>query len=238
MAGGEGVTMLVRGPGVDVPPLLAGLVDSLRDVEMADLTRMPIASADARAAAVLMLFAGHEVEDADVLLLERASNMRTHSGQIAFPGGALDPEDDGPVAAALREAQEETALDPAGVLPLALLPELHIPPSGFRVTPVLAHWSRPTPVRPVDPGESARVARVPLRRLLDPASRFRVKHPSGYAGPAFFVDGMLIWGFTGGLLSTLASMAGWERTWDTTDVRDLDTVLAETHADPEPEVFE
>ncbi|MGZ4521595.1 MAG: NUDIX hydrolase, partial [Mycobacteriaceae bacterium] len=87
---------------------------------MADLTRMPIAAADARAAAVLMLFAGHEVDDADVLLLERASNMRTHSGQIAFPGGALDPEDDGPVAAALREAQEETALDPAGVLPLAL----------------------------------------------------------------------------------------------------------------------
>ncbi len=230
--------MLVHGPEVDVPPLLSGLVESLQDVSMSDLTRVPAPSPEARAAAVLMLFAGQKVEDADVLLLERASTMRTHSGQIAFPGGALDPGDDGPVAAALREASEETGLDPHGVLPLALLPELNIPPSGFRVTPVLAHWAQPSPVHAVDPGESARVERVPLRELLEPANRFRVKHPSGYAGPAFIVDGMLIWGFTGGLLSTLLAMAGWERPWDASDVRDLDTVLAQTATVPEPEVPE
>lgn len=232
------MTMLVHGPEVAVPPLLTGLVDTLQNISMADLTRMPAPAPHARAAAVLMLFAGQSVDDADVLLLERASTLRNHSGQIAFPGGALDAGDDGPVHAALREAREETGLDPHGVLPLALLPELNIPPSGFRVTPVLAHWSRPSPVHAVDPAESARVARVPLRRLMDPANRFRVMHPSGYAGPAFIVDGMLIWGFTGGLLSTLAGLAGWEQAWDTSDVRDLDTVLAETGTEPEPEVPE
>lgn len=230
--------MLLPGRGVSVPPLLAGLVESLRNISAADLTKAPAAPQDARPAAVLMLFAGQVLEDADVLLLQRASTMRTHSGQVAFPGGALDPTDDGPVGAALREAEEETALDPTGVLPLALLPELNIPPSGFRVTPILAHWHQPSPVRAVDPAESARVARVPLHRLLDPSSRFRVKHSSGYAGPAFYVDGMMIWGFTGGLLSTLAVLAGWEQPWDTTDVRDLETVLAETRTDAEPEVQE
>jgi len=232
------MTMVLPGPGVQVPDLLLGLVESLQSVSMGDLTRVPAAPSDARAAAVLMLFAGHVVQDADVLLLERASTMRTHSGQVAFPGGALDPDDDGPVAAALREAQEETGLEPAGVLPLALLPELSVPPSGFRVTPVLAHWTRPSPVHAVDPAESARVARVPLRQLLEPGNRFRVLHSSGYAGPAFIVDGMLIWGFTGGLLSTLMAMAGWERPWDASDVRDLDAVLAATGTDPEPEVVE
>lgn len=207
------------------PEWLAALTTAVGQVGVADLTRTPVPPQDARAAAVLVLLAGAGPDDGDLLLLERAATLRSHSGQVAFPGGAVDPGDDGPVGAALREAVEETGLDPAGVDPLVLLPELFLPPSGFRVSPVLAHWRKPSPVDVVDLAESARVARVALRDLVDPANRFRVRHSSGFLGPAFAVDGLLVWGFTGGLVASLLRMAGWERDWDTHDVRDLDAAV-------------
>ncbi|NMI00807.1 CoA pyrophosphatase [Pseudonocardia sp. K10HN5] len=176
--------------------------------------------ADGRRAAVLMLF-GDGPDGPDVLLMERAATLRNHAGQVAFPGGGIDPADAGPVAAALREAEEETGLDPSGVVPLTLLPDLFIPPSGFVVTPVLAHWERPVAVRAVDVGETARVVRVPITALADPANRLQVNHPSGYIGPAFSVAGLLVWGFTGGLLSALLHLGGWERPWDRSRVDDL-----------------
>ena len=150
----------------------------------------------------------------DVLLIERAHDMRSHAGQVAFPGGAVDPEDDHLVAAALREAQEETGLDPAGVEVLTELPALFLPPSGFVVTPVLAWWREPSPVSVVDTREVASVHRVPLAELLDPANRLQVTHPSGYIGPAFTVAGLLVWGFTAGLIDRLLRLAGWEQPWD------------------------
>lgn len=191
-----------------------------------------------RDAAVLMLFGGHqEVDptargglprDADILLTQRATTMRQHGGQVAFPGGAADPGDDGPVGTALREAREETGLDPAGVLPVALLPRIYVPVSGFEVTPVLAYWRHPSPVRVVDPAEAARVVRVPVRELTDPANRFVIKHRAyGYESPAFTTDGLLIWGFTAGLLAGLLAVSGWEQPWDTGDIRDADTTFAE-----------
>ena len=88
--------------------------------------------------------------------------------------------------------------------------------------PVLAHWREPSPVRPVDPAETAAVARVSIADLAEPANRFRVRHTSGYYGPAFSLPGMLVWGFTAGLLTELLSLAGWERPWDSSDLRDLD----------------
>lgn len=215
---------------MSAPDWLGDLVQAAGAVAVADLTLVPPPPPEARAAAVLVLLAGTCADDADVLLLERASTLRAHSGQVAFPGGAVDPGDDGPVAAALREAQEETGLNPAGVQPLVVLPELFVPPSGFRVSPVLAHWREPSPVHAVDLGESARVARVPLTQLLDPGNRFRVRHPSGYTGPAFAVDGLLVWGFTGGLLATLVRLGGWERSWDTSDVRDLEPSIEQARA--------
>lgn len=222
-------TTLVRREDPHAPPVpgfLARLLDALADVTPAQLSRVPAPPADARPAAVLVLLAGPAdpgagVEDVDVLLLERASTLRSHSGQVAFPGGALDPVDDGPVAGALREAQEETGLDPAGVEPLAVLPELYLPPSHFRVSPVLAYWRTVSPVRVVDAAESARVVRVRLADLLDPANRFRLTHPSGYVAPAFAVDDLLIWGFTGGLIATMLRLAGWEQPWDTSRTRDF-----------------
>ena len=175
----------------------------------------------ARPAAVLVLFGDGE-QGPDVLLLRRADNLNSHPGQVAFPGGSLDDVDRGPVDAALREAVEEVGLRPAGVRPVARLPELHVPHSGFRVTPVVAHWAEPSPVAPMDAGETASVARVPLSRLIDPENRVRVRLSSGMAGPAFLVPGMLVWGFTGGLLAGLLELGGWARPWNRADVRELD----------------
>ncbi|MFD3706676.1 NUDIX hydrolase [Nocardia sp. NPDC058658] len=189
-----------------------------------------------RQAAVLVLFGGSAEPDetapgglpadADVLLTQRASTMRQHGGQIAFPGGAADPGDDGPVGTALREAVEETGLDPAGVAPFAVLPKLFVPPSKFDVTPVLGYWRAPSEVRVVDQGETERVVRVPLAELLDPAHRFMVRGSLGYQSPAFGVDGMLVWGLTGGILAGIIKSAGWEQDWDRGDVRDLESSLA------------
>ncbi|GAA1853734.1 CoA pyrophosphatase [Pseudonocardia ailaonensis] len=174
-----------------------------------------------RRAAVLMLFA-EGPSGPDVLLVERASTLRNHAGQIAFPGGGTDPEDGGsPITTALREAEEETGLDPAGVVPLATLPELFLPPSGFVVTPVLAHWARPSPVRAVDLAETARVGRTPVAALADPANRINVSGPSGHIGHGFLVSGVLVWGFTGGILSALLDRAGWAHPWDESRVMDL-----------------
>lgn len=205
-------------------PLLTGLRFAPRD----ELTLHRLAPPpDARRAAVLMLFG----DGPDVLLAERASTLRDHAGQVAFPGGSADPGDADPVATALREAEEETGLDPSGVVPLALLPEIYIPPSGFVVTPVVAHWARVTPVHAVDPAETATVARVPLARLAEPANRIQVRHPSGLTGPAFLVSGLLVWGFTGGLLSAVLDRGGWTRPWDTGRVVDLERAWIAARAD-------
>ncbi len=215
-----------------LPDWLAPIEQGARDITADDLTRfVPPVGSDARRGAVLMLF-GEGPQGPDLLLTERAHDMRSHPGQVSFPGGSMDPCDTSPAAAALREAVEETGLDPAGVDPLAVLPELFLAPSGFGVRPVLAHWRVPSPVHAVDLAESARVARIPLSELLDPAHRFRVRHPSGYTGPAFAVRGLLVWGFTGGVLSSLLDLAGWGRPWDTDDVRDLDASLAAVRARP------
>ncbi len=188
--------------------------------------RMPVSAhlrpprAGGRASAVLVLF-GEGRDGPDVLLIQRSTGLRNHAGQTAFPGGAIDSGDAGPVAAALREAAEETGLDPAGVEVVGALPELFVARSGFRVIPVLAWWWRPSPVGPADPLEVAAVARVALADLADPANRFIVAHPSGFAGPAFRVAGALVWGFTAGILDRLLALGGWERSWDTSRVEDL-----------------
>jgi 8-oxo-dGTP pyrophosphatase MutT (NUDIX family) len=178
-----------------------------------DLSRFPVPEEGGRPSAVLMLF-GAEDGTPDLLLTQRADTMRRHPGQVSFPGGAQDAADDGPVAAALREAHEETGLDIAGVDVLGTLPALYLPPSGFVVTPVLAWWRAPSPVGVVDPAEVSAVVRVPLTELLDPANRATVRHPSGYVGPTFQARGLFVWGFTAGLLSRVLALAGLELPWD------------------------
>ena len=180
-----------------------------------------------RRSAVLILF-GEGPDGHDVLLIEKSAHLRSHAGQPAFPGGGADPSDDFPVGTALREAEEEAGVDPAGVRVLATLPELFLPPSNRLVVPVVAWWDDPADVTVGDPREVARVARVPLADLADPANRFRVRHSSGYIGPAFGVAGMVVWGFTAALLDALLTAAGLARTWDTRDIRPVPPVG--THA--------
>jgi 8-oxo-dGTP pyrophosphatase MutT (NUDIX family) len=205
---------------VTIPDWLAPLVQATIDIKVQDLTRYAPPEDAGRRSAVLILF-GESDGQPDVLLIERAHEMRSHAGQPAFPGGGVDGSDDGPIGAALREAAEETGLDPGGVQVLAVLPDLFVPPSGYVVTPVIGWWRQPSAVSVKDPAEVASVHRIPLGELADPSNRFQVRHPSGYIGPAFGVRDLVVWGFTGGLLDRLIYLGGWERPWDRSRVEPL-----------------
>lgn len=195
--------------------------------------QLPAPAPGARPAAVLMLFgvldrvaSGNDAQtavsrDLDVLLLARATTLRAHPGQIAFPGGRVDPGDGGPVEAALREANEETGLDVAGVDVLGTLPEIPLDYSRHLVTPVLGWWQRPSPVRVVDEAESADVFRVPVADLLDPDRRATTvlrRDGQEWRGPGFVVPHAtgehLVWGFTAMLLDGLFTRLGWTEPWD------------------------
>ncbi len=190
-----------------------------------------------REAAVLVLFSGPQSgptegglpDDADLLVTVRASTLRHHAGQAAFPGGAADPTDDGPVSTALREAHEETGIDVSRLHPLATMERIFIAPSQFHVVPVLAYSPDPGPVAVVNEAETAVVARVPVRAFINPENRLMVYRGDlgrRWAGPAFLLNEMLVWGFTGQVISALLDVAGWARPWDTTDERELDAAMA------------
>lgn len=190
--------------------------------------------ASARPAAVLILFGRLDdtpakvhseavPDELDVLFVIRAGSLRNHPGQVAFPGGRIDDGDAGAAAAALREAEEETGLDPAGVEILGELPEVGLPVSNYLVTPVLAWWAAPTPVRVVDHAESSHVFRAPVADLLSAEARFTaVLRRAGrkHGTPAFDVEGVTIWGFTGMLLARLFDGLEWTEPWDESRERD------------------
>ncbi|MCL7380860.1 CoA pyrophosphatase [Streptomyces sp. 35G-GA-8] len=202
-----------------LPDWLMPVVRAARTVVPEELSRfLPPESGDGRQSAVLILF-GEGARGPELLLMERSSTLRSHPGQPSFPGGSLDPADGdpattGPLRAALREAEEETGLDPSGVQLFGVLPKLYIPVSEFVVTPVLGWWRSPTPVGVVDPEETARVFTVPVADLTDPANRATARHPSGHRGPAFLVASALVWGFTAGVIDRILYFAGWEQPWD------------------------
>lgn len=213
----------------ELPDWWEPLLSRAATVRGEDFFRVRLPTDRGRPSAVLILLGEQDGElsgagagrDVSVLVLERAATLRTHAGQVAFPGGVSEDADPDPAATALREAHEEVGVDASSVTVVAQLPRLWIPVSDFLVTPVLAWWHDPHPVWPRDPGEVARVARVPVSALTDPANRLQIRHPSGHVGPAFQVDTMLIWGFTGGVLATLLELAGWARPWPRDRVADL-----------------
>jgi 8-oxo-dGTP pyrophosphatase MutT (NUDIX family) len=199
----------------DRPGWLQELVDGVSRIKATDLSSfLPPPDGSARRSAVLMLF-GEGPDGPDVLLTERSHDMRSHAAQVSFPGGACDPGDRGPEHTALREAQEETGVDPHGVDVQTRLPDLYVPVGNFAVTPVLAWWREPSEIGAVDPAEVHSVHRVPVSDLLDPANRYTLRHPSGFVGPAFVLDDLFVWGFTGGIISRLFAFVGWEKPWDT-----------------------
>ncbi|MBV1853418.1 NUDIX hydrolase [Catellatospora tritici] len=216
------------------PQWLEPLLTNLGKASAVDFTRIPTPEDGGRPAAVLILLADEHEPGAgpDVLIMQRAATLRTHAGQPAFPGGAVEPQDTDASATALREAQEEVGLDPDSVTVLAELPTLWIPVTDFLVTPVLAWWHAPHPVGAHQPEEVAHVARLPLAELADPVHRVRVRHRSGWIGPAFHARGMLVWGFTAGVLSTLLDLGGWARPWDTSRVESLPEVVVPPHVTP------
>ncbi len=232
------------------PPWLRPLVDNIDQIPDAHRSRLPadvlamVTAAKAvssvrrnsRDAAVLVLFSGPETgpadgslpDDVDLLLTVRASSLRHHAGQAAFPGGAADPTDDGPVATALREAHEETGIDVDRLHPLVTMEQMFIAPSQFHVVPVLAYSPDPGPVAVVDETETAIVSRVPLRAFINPDNRLMVYRGDlghRWAGPAFLLNQMLVWGFTGQVISAVLDVAGWAEPWDTDDMRELDDAM-------------
>jgi 8-oxo-dGTP pyrophosphatase MutT (NUDIX family) len=209
----------------DLPSWLEPVRRGAEAITVDELTRfVPPEDADTRQGAVLMLF-GEGASGPDLLLTERAHDMRSHPGQVSFPGGSTDPEDASPAATALREAQEETGLDPSGVHVFATLPELWLPPSNFAVTPVLGWWREESPVGVVDPSEVHAVLRVPIDELLDPEHRVMVKVPRiDYRSPGFLIGpdkDVILWGFTAGIIARLFGYLGWGEDWDRARVRDL-----------------
>lgn len=214
-----------------LPRWLDPVLEGAASVTVHDLTRFQVPEdAQPRRSAVLMLFADTDGDgDGEIVFTERSHTMRSHPGQVSFPGGRLDPGET-PVEAALREAQEEIALDPTEVVVLGDLPELWLPPSNSSVIPVLGYWHRKGEIYPASPDEVHAIHSESISDLMDPRHRIAVRHPSGWLGPGFLIGpekDVILWGFTAGIVARFLDHLGWSQEWDRSNVRDLpDYMLA------------
>lgn len=144
-------------------------------------------------------------EQPSVLLTKRTSHLTKHAGQISFPGGRIDPEDNGPEAAALREAQEEIGLDAGSVEVLGRLTD-HVTGTGYRITPVLAVLP-PALTYQLSPHEVDAIFELPMQVVLDPDAPRRQRQHVGGVWRDYWVwphPEHFIWGATAGILVQLA----------------------------------
>jgi hydroxyethylthiazole kinase-like uncharacterized protein yjeF len=183
------------------------LLDALGGVTLEQRTPPP----GARSGAVLILL--EELPDGPRLVLtRRRPDLRSHPGQLSFPGGRIEPGEDA-VAAALREAAEEVGLDAASVTVLGTGPTFYVPPSRFWVVPVVARWDDPHPLTP-EPREVAEVLHVDLDTLRD-ERRWRSTPISARSGAAWAwrLDDDLLWGATALVVRVLldATTPGWSQ---------------------------
>lgn len=142
-------------------------------------------------------------DDLRLPLTVRSERLAHHRGEVSLPGGAIDPGDAGPVAAALRECDEELGVEPASVAAWGTLSPFYIPPSNFRVTPVVGFRGQQPELRP-NGDEVSAVVTVTLRELLDPAlvvtERWMLRGMEVDV-PFFAIGGHKVWGATAIVLS-------------------------------------
>lgn len=221
-----------------LPSWLEPVREGARSIRADDLSKfVPPHDHSGRRGAVLMLF-GEGPEGPDLLLTERSHTMRSHPGQVSFPGGGIDAGES-PREAALREAWEETGLDPSGVEVFGELPELWLPPSNYAVAPVLGWWARESPVTTHSVEEVHAIHRVTIKDLTEPTHRIRVRTPSGWLGPGFLIGpdrDVILWGFTAGVITRLFEHIGWAQDAESAEVRDLPAyMLIGRNSQPRPQ---
>jgi 8-oxo-dGTP pyrophosphatase MutT (NUDIX family) len=179
------------------------ITDENRHVIAADIIAKRESAGKVTKAAVLIPLVLKE-EGLSVLLTQRTNHLRDHAGQISFPGGRMDPEDQSPNDTALRESQEEIGLDPKRVEIIGHMPQ-YLTVSGYSVTPVVGLVQAQAEYV-LDEFEVADVFEVPLSFLLDPANHQVRLWQSEQGGRRFYsmpYENRFIWGATAGMLRNL-----------------------------------
>ncbi|MGB3683833.1 MAG: CoA pyrophosphatase [Rubrobacteraceae bacterium] len=182
------------------------------DIETGErLGRVPPDDGSARRAAVLVPVL-LEPEGPRIVYTVRRDHLQDHAGQISFPGGSREPEDDSLLETALREAEEEIDLSPGLVEMIGELEEMFIPPSNFRVSPFVGLLP-PEAEMKLQPEEVEEVFTADLEELLSPSAFQKIlwrRDGRDYEVPVFAVEGRRIWGATAAMTAGLLSRLGWE----------------------------
>lgn len=192
-----------------VPPALTDLQsnDASGEPELNPELWRSSAPRPSRPAAVLVPVIARR--DPTVLLTMRTAELASHAGQVAFPGGKIDPGDESPLAAALRETEEETGLPRDRIEPLGYL-DLYLTFSGFRILPTVARVDPDFSLK-INPREVTETFEVPLAFLMTPGNLRRETREWNGARRAYYAarfEDRLIWGITAGILRNL-----YERVW-------------------------